>query len=457
MALSIAVLFLSRNLGLFWDNVLFVGKMGGYLYEHSPFNWTMPDSFDPGHPPFIGMIQAIGWKLFGKSLWVSHLMMWPFVLGFLVQVYQLSTHFFEDAKWRWLMFFLVLADPTISAELVHVSPEIIQNYFFLWAINSIFSQKHIQKAIALAFLGIVFFRGMMLCFGVFLFDFLRHVVLRKQTLQSFFSFKNLAAYAVGALPAVIFVAWRLATKGWLQAHPDSPWAELWRYATLPEFLRNVLVLGNRLADFGRYLLLLFVGISLFKPGVWKNPRIRELLLLSVTSIFAVTITSLISTNAFGHRYFIPFFIGTTCLAVYILKEYTQRKKLGYVLLSLSLLTGNLWVYPRHIAQGWSASLAHVTYFELRREAIHYMDEHNIPVEQCGTFFPNSVKISEVDLANDTREFPYFKHQEFAFYSNVYNLSDEELEQLDNAYAEIHQFKKGLVSITLYKRLAHTRN
>ena len=49
---------------MFWDNVLFASKMGNQLYYNDLFNWTMPDSFDPGHPPFLGFLLAITWKIF---------------------------------------------------------------------------------------------------------------------------------------------------------------------------------------------------------------------------------------------------------------------------------------------------------------------------------------------------------------------------------------------------------
>ena len=64
-ALSISFLFaaivfsFSYDFGMFWDNVLFASKMGNQIYENGLFNWTMPNEFDPGHPPFLGFLLAI--------------------------------------------------------------------------------------------------------------------------------------------------------------------------------------------------------------------------------------------------------------------------------------------------------------------------------------------------------------------------------------------------------------
>ena len=63
---------ISYDFGMFWDNVLFASKMGNEIYNNGFFDWTMPNEFDPGHPPFLGALLAIFWKIFGHSLWISH-------------------------------------------------------------------------------------------------------------------------------------------------------------------------------------------------------------------------------------------------------------------------------------------------------------------------------------------------------------------------------------------------
>ena len=51
-----------------------------------------------------------------------------------------------------------------------------------------------------------------------------------------------------------------------------------------------------------------------------------------------------------------------------------------LLLLAGLISGNLWIYPRNIAQGWDATLAHVPYYNLRIEAINYLDKNNIEID-----------------------------------------------------------------------------
>ncbi len=452
--LSVILFFLSLRTGFFWDNVLFASKMGGYLYENSLFDWNIPVEFDPGHPATLAFINALGWKIFGQHLWASHLMMLPFVFGFLVQLLLLVKSFVKNNRLVLAAFILIIADPTISSEMILVSPEIIQLFFFLWAINSIHKNNHVQKTIALAFLGIIFFRGMMLCAGVFIYELIRHIFFNRNKLISFFNHKIILSYMLGSIPAIYYVTWRLVTKGWLQSHPDSPWSTLWQYATPAIFLRNLLILANRLGDFGRVFILLFIVISfIIIKKVRYDKSILQIIIIGVSAIFVVTIISVMSQNAFGHRYFIAFFITSTLAAFVIIKDYIKPKKIVYILLISGLITGNLWIYPEKIAQGWSASLAYYPYFKLRHQAIQYIDEQQMNVDDFASFFPNICSIHEVDLNGDQREFQEFTGEnKYVFYSNVYNLNDNEYTILNNKYQEIKRFTKFNVEVKLLKKI-----
>jgi hypothetical protein len=218
------IFLISKNNGMFWDNVLFASKMGNQLYYNSIFNWTIPDNFDPGHPPFLGFLLAIFWKIFGYKLWVSHLLMLPFVIGFFYQLYNFIGSYFHKKQRLLLGFLLILADPTLATSFVLVNPEIIILFFFFLSINCILKQKIFLKFIGLFFLSIISYRSMLLFAGLFLFDILNNLYINKQKLKLFLNLKFLVFYFFASVPAFIFIVWRLATKGWLQTHPDSPWA-----------------------------------------------------------------------------------------------------------------------------------------------------------------------------------------------------------------------------------------
>ena len=123
--LAVFIFFLSKNFGMFDDDILFGSKMGNQLYYNSIFNWTMPDSFDPGHPPFLGTILAIFWEIFGHHLWVSHLAMVPFTIGFFIQLYKFISYCIpNNSILQILAFILLIVDPTLSTclalSLIHI-------------------------------------------------------------------------------------------------------------------------------------------------------------------------------------------------------------------------------------------------------------------------------------------------------------------------------------------------
>ena len=65
IALGLLFFSLSYDFGMFWDNVLFASKMGNEIYNNDLFDFTIPDRFDPGHPPFLGAYLAFFWKILG--------------------------------------------------------------------------------------------------------------------------------------------------------------------------------------------------------------------------------------------------------------------------------------------------------------------------------------------------------------------------------------------------------
>ena len=68
-----------------------------------------------------------------------------------------------------------------------------------------------------------------------------------------------------------------------------------------------------------------------------------------------------------------------------------------MVLCMGLLTGNLWVYPKIISQGWNATLGHLPYHSLRLDAIDYLNEKSINIEEVASFFPNYNILDYIDF------------------------------------------------------------
>ena len=153
----------------------------------------------------------------------------------------------------------------------------------------------------------------------------------------------------------------------------------------------------------------------------------------------------------GHRYFIPSYLSFSLLTFIILNQF-KRKHFIYFILFGSLLLGNFIVYPKKISQGWDASLAHLPYWKLRKKAIDFLDKDGITINETATFFPNRTKIDNIDLNNDYRSFITFSgNEEYVFYSNVFNVSDEDLLAIETKYRLIKRFEKNRVFIEIYHK------
>jgi hypothetical protein len=130
------------------------------------------------------------------------------------------------------------------------------------------------------------------------------------------------------------------------------------------------------------------------------------------------------------------------------------KYLIFSLLVIGLITGNMWIYPREIAQGWDASLAHFPYYELREKMLSYMDEQEIQTEEVASFFPDNVEIKYLDLScNELGHTSFSPENNYVLYSNIFNdITDGEWHMLENEYFVLKEYKKSGIYNRLYKKI-----
>ena len=450
--MGLGIFTFSHTNGMFWDNILFTSVMGNHLYDTGIFNWNFPIAFDTGHPPILATLLASAWKVLGHKLWVTHLVILPFTIGLFYQLHLFVNYFLKSHFLSFFAFLLIIVDPSLSVQFFVVNPEILFLFFFLMAVNAILYDIYYLKIIALGFLSIITLRSMMLAAGVFLFETLSILFIEKKKFKAVFNYRFITGYFLGSLPGVIYVLWRLVTKGYIQTNPDSPWAGFWHLASPEIFLRNLAIYGHRFLDYGRVFIFIFIFYALFrfKRNLFTK-EVKQLILLAVSSVFIVSITNLLSTNTTGHRYFITAYMMVVFLSFIILIRFFKNKKLIYTLLFIGLLSGNLWIYPRKIAQGWDASLAHLPYHSLRLKAINYLDNNDIKIENTGSFSINTFPIDYIDFSEDLRSFAkYTGENEYLFYSNIHNLTDEMYDHIDHNYTIIKKFNRLRIHIYIYK-------
>ncbi|MFT5250568.1 MAG: hypothetical protein ACI93P_002310 [bacterium] len=449
--ISCLIFLYSHSIGMFWDNVLFSSQIGNHLYNNDLFNWLLPDILDAGHPPALGFMLAILWKVIGHKLWVSHLLMIPFTIGLLYQLFQFVNYFTKSYLHSLFAFLLIIIDPTLATQFLLVNPEIIQVFLFFLAINSILYKRYKLKVIALFFLSIISLRSMMLCGGVFIFEIINSAYINK-TKGTILNKKLILSYVIGSLPALSYLGIHYISKGWLVTHSNSPWSNNHQFISLEGFIKNCIVLIHRYADFGRFIIYILIVFCFIKfRKIIFDKKTKQLLVLSFSSVIIVIIISLLSTNSFGHRYFITSFISLNLLSYILLLKFFRKKIMTYGIVFIILFSGNFWIYPKEIAQGWDATLAHLPYHKLRIDAISYLDSNKINIEKVGTFFPNSTTLDNISLNGDLRSFEvYTGKNEYVLFSNVFNLNEDEYVELDNNYSIIQQFNSKGIYILIYK-------
>ncbi|MEY3368418.1 MAG: hypothetical protein RI973_1573 [Bacteroidota bacterium] len=455
---AIATVWWVRDHPFFWDTVQLGSKHAHYFYETNFSSWLLPESIDSGHPPAFGAYLALTWKAFGKNLLVSHFAMLPFLLGLAYFLLKTGEKIAGPANAIWFPL-LCLCDPVLASQCLLISPDVLLCLFFLMALNAIWREQPWFLAAAVTGLGLVSMRGMMLGLGLFLYAVLRS---EKQGLRSIC--RKLWPFVPGGMLALAYLAFHKLETGWVGYHEHSTWAPSFERVDLQGFIRNIAVLGWRLADLGRVFVWLFLMamVILNRRHIrdWLSRRSAEhewLLLFSLVSL-ALIPSQLFYKGLLAHRYLLPVFLSLNMLVFAILfaKEKIAspgRQKLAVGLLCLGLLSGNCWVYPRKISMGWDSTLAHLPWYSLVAEAQVYLREQGIPLASVGTAFPNIGPRKYYDPADDREGFSekQLAADCYILYSNVMNdFRDEEIDELEQGWTKLKTMKRGGVELVIYK-------
>lgn len=461
--LSLAIFLCCKQEPFFWDTIQLGAMHGDWFYKSNFNTWLLPDRIDSGHIPAFGWYLALWWQCFGQSLWVSHLAMLPWIALVIIQATKLleqlkaGNHFLSV----WLGLLLLLADPVLLSQLTLISPDIILVAAFLLAVNSILAKKTKLLAVAVLILGLVSLRGAMVAIALFIWQMSERFIQKKQvSIKQLFQL--LLPYLLGAVFVLLYLAYHYWSKGWIGVHEDSPWAASFASVGLKGFVKQTVVLVWRMLDFGRvfvWLALAFGSYLLYRSKATEKASLAPVFSfarLALILALVLGIPAIISAGLSQHRYFLPFFIILSiCLwQVLLLLDVKKWGKALFVLTSLGLLTGNLWIYPSHIAQGWDASLAHKAYFSCKTAALNFLEKENIAFNQVGTVFPEVGPMHYRYLNGDQAAFQPadLNTQNYILYSNVMNdFSDEAIEELHTEWNTIFSISKRGVELVLFQK------
>ncbi|MBN2611803.1 MAG: hypothetical protein JXB00_09640 [Bacteroidales bacterium] len=445
------------NNSFFWDTIQLASRHAHWYYENNFKFFLLPDSIDSGHIPVFGMLLALIWKIFQKSLFVSHLFMLPFLLGILYQSQKIISCF-VDKKHRFLVLIIFLIDPTLLSQSILVSPDIALVFFFLFTLHMILKNSRKLILIGIISLSLISMRGMMISVILFFFDLYFNYSQVNVRTWYWKVIKIIQVYIPAGVLTMAYLVYHYIAKGWIGYHEESPWRLCFERVNFTGFIYNIGILGWRLIDFGR----LFLWIVFFMIMISEVKKIKadknlvNLLILFTLLLTILPLSMLFHKYLLAHRYLLPINLIFSIIVGKLIFEYVHNvflKKFYFALVIIGLITGNLWVYPDKIAQGWDSTLAHAPYYNLRNKMIEYIQQKEYALKNIGTEFPNSSSFKYIDLADYDIGFSKkdFTKNHHIFYSNVMNdFSDDEIDQLKNNWILEKEYRCMQVKVQLYR-------
>lgn len=468
---SLALIYFTRDFPFYWDNIVQLSVPANYYYDTNFTSFYLPDDIATGHPTFVGMYFAGLWKIFGRTLLVSHLAMLPFVFGLLNELFNLTKNIgVKEKVLTILMLFFVVIDTTFLAQLSLITFDIIQLWLFFLSLNLLIKEKKLALSISFMALMLISLRGAMMAGGLFLFT-----VVYAHNKHNKIKWKALLPYTFGICALSLFLLLFKINKGWMIHNTVSnKWAEASSYASFSEMVRNTGIFAWRLIDFGRvgfFLVLVFMVLKMLSQNriseihdqrksealkhKTKKP-IQLLLWVAITQAMVFLPILIIYTNPFGHRYLLPIMITVNLCVVYWVYHSLTKKWLVLGILFLILGSGHFWLYPPKIAQGWDATTLHWQYFKGQEKMKYYVENKKIPTQEIQTFFPAYYPYQLSYLSEKREDFDYnkeFPNATYILFSNAFNVSDGIIDGLSSSskYTLIHKEREGRIIIELYKK------
>lgn len=456
VGLAFFAIFFARDHIFFWDTVQLGAKHATFYYENKFSEWILPNDVDSGHIPVFGMYLALVWMIFGKSLIISHFAMFPVLVGIIIQARIILRKLIPSSYILWALA-LFLSDPTLVSQATLISPDLVLVFFFLLGINSLLSNKRWFLSLSILGLLTISLRGTMIAVGILIIDLMYNFDYKNK--QN--TWQNLLRMSVAYLPGFfifcIYSGIHYYQKTWVGYHEDSPWADSFLHTNFLGMLKNVIILGWRMVDFGRIFLWIFALYMIYRnyKKYIKDQNFKKLSFIFIVTTICLSVSFICYVGLNAHRYLLPSMLCFELLTIYMLfQSHIHHKKAIAIILTLALWSGNLWVYPNNISQGWDSSLAHWPYFELRNKILEDIKENNLTINEIACFFPNlsEMKYFELSVSKEKHQ-PYDRDSSlYVLYSNVYNdFPQEDWMYLNQHFKILSHHQKMGVYMTLYQR------
>ncbi len=312
--------FFSRSIPFFWDSALYC-DISHYYYDTDFSSLVPPPALDPaGSPMIYWMYMAAAWKIFGKTLLVSHFVFLPFLLGIAWEYYKLAKRFLAPVLIPPAML-LLMAEPTVSMQSAILSYDVPKAYLFLLALNAVLGKKNFLFSIALCLLALSSTRGMFLTFSL---------------MGIAMYFWRTSGEKKPALNILSFVPCILVLAGWMTHHyhktgwalftPDDAYHHQRSILPLSMMFRQCLYVLWEVCDFGRVFIWAFIAAGWILLRYKKRSAPSGLLILLLALPLAVMMITMCPFSIpIGHKYFLVLFLLAPLVALHVAQELNFSK------------------------------------------------------------------------------------------------------------------------------------
>jgi len=462
---SLAVWLPTRYLPFHWDGAGFFSNAIADLINNnfSPLTTTQSDF---AHPPLLFTLYAVVFSFFGRSMLLSHILMFPFLPIIMISTYYLAKKI-SNTTIGIISTFLVGLTPVILAEygIVYIdlpAASLTITGIALWVYNRKLASMIIYSAaILIKFTSI-------LVFPLFIFLILLNPRKAKTNLKSLFSWL--------IIPPIILIIWlgyHYSVTGWLLTRPDRSFQPP---NTIPEISNSLkYVLNGIFISQGRWLLTFAAVMSIAYAFIsqklkHQKPNYYILSMLYSCGIFALFFTL---TAEFAQRYAIviyPIIYLTSLELIRWSLSKLNLKKSSYIVIAIGFFSAITLISYWHPKSGITkeynfrppTDLSYQDMIQIHREASTYLEIMHSKDKVYGGFPENiyttqphnGYVFTSLDF-NVCRKFTYIEEVNQIIYFHPYSPSQIYCRQLmDQLNLEpIKRFESGDRWLELYQVLS----
>ncbi|MCO5233492.1 MAG: hypothetical protein M9888_07125 [Chitinophagales bacterium] len=429
----------------FWDSIL-TSSIAQWFYNEGIQKSIPPLKWDAGHPTFFQIYLSIIWKVFGKTLLVSHLSILPFLWGMVYLFIKILVSLNISKSAQYIALLALLLHPYILTQSSLISYDIVQIPFFLLTLLGILYSRNIFVLIGFWGLSACSIRGQMIaitCMALFL-------ILEYKAYK-----KNIYLVILALAPLICWHFYHYKITGWMISTPSTTWQGQREIANLSQFLKNLIGITRAYIDYGAIALtLLFLYSISWIFKVQLSNHQKKILIVTVAIDLVLSVSILFFSNPVGHRYFMIVHVSAL-LFIFSLWDNFRWKKSWLLFTLTCFISGHFWLYPYPISNGWDVTLQYITYEKNRKEFWNYIQLKRIPEKEIGSGFPLFCSKEQTNLTGGQRLTDITENNSFLVRYIAYSPVCNDMKNIvphilkSHQYQNIKTFGKGKTAITLY--------